>query len=146
MYFLCTGLLSWFDGERAKWWWSILAEAIMKHRVFPGSRWDVLLGNIPRDRGWRTGLMRKQSSQLRMEITREVPQKCPIDEYWFDPVDEIFRLALFDLMSIYFWAASEDYLAWVLNKWISNPAESEVFIKGALRSFWGSNWLTEFYA
>lgn len=69
--------------ERAKWWWSILAEAIMKHWVFPGSQWDVLLGNIPRDRGWRTGLMRKQSSQPHMEITK----KCPIAEYWSQTVN-----------------------------------------------------------
>lgn len=33
----------------------------MMHWVFPGSQRDVLLGNIPRDRGWRTGLMRKSS-------------------------------------------------------------------------------------
>ena len=36
----------------------------MKHWVFPGSLRDVLLGNIPRDRGWKSGLMRRQSSQL----------------------------------------------------------------------------------
>lgn len=77
MYILCTGLLSWFDRGRAKWWWSILAEAIMKHRVFPGSRWDVLLGNIPRDRGWRTGLMRKQSSQLRIGNNQRSASEVP---------------------------------------------------------------------
>lgn len=65
---------------RAKWCWSILAEAIMKHWVFPGSRWVVLLGDIPRDRGWRAGLMRKQSSLPQMDAS----QKCPVAEYWFE--------------------------------------------------------------
>lgn len=31
---------------------------------FPRQPWDVLLGNLPRDRGWRIGLTRKQSSLL----------------------------------------------------------------------------------
>lgn len=49
----------------------------MKRWVFPGSERDVLLGNIAGDRGWRTGLMKKQSSLLHTEITK----KCPKAEY-----------------------------------------------------------------
>lgn len=43
--------------ESAKWCWSILAKALMKRWVFPGSRWNVLLGNLPGDRRWGNGLM-----------------------------------------------------------------------------------------
>lgn len=60
MYIQYTRLLSRFEGKSQVV--LILAEPIMKHWVFPGSQKDVLLGNIPRDRGWRSGLMRKQSS------------------------------------------------------------------------------------
>lgn len=47
----------------------------MKHWVFPGSRCDVLLGDIPRDGGWRAGLMRKQSSQP-VSVHTEITLKC----------------------------------------------------------------------
>lgn len=61
---VCRRIVLVWERESQVLCWSILAEAIMKHWVFPGSQKDVLLGNIPRDGGWRTGLMRIKSSRV----------------------------------------------------------------------------------